>query len=678
MLHVAARRLTRGAAAFGVFSAAFVWQFGEVDFHNDHFYVIAGARQMLYGELPYRDFFDQGEPLQFLTSMAAMRLFGEGLLAEALVCVGFFALGATLAFLLATRISGSIWLGLLAALFVAACSVRLLNYQKLVLPLLALLVLWRYAERPGWWSLGLVALTTAVATLFRHDFALYVGTAAIATLIATHGWRDWAMLWRRTAGYAALTVALLAPWLAFLEANGGVAQYAGDVMAFGQREASRLGMLTLWRGPRPAFAFDGGRPLVELREPRPQPPPEVSVRWVPGVGEETRARLEQRYGLVAARPTKPRTWQYHLEDRSEANIRALVGDRRVEDTLNIDEERYRLREPPTVPWVAWQRDVAALRVHPLPGLIHERNALPWLYYVLHALPLAACARLAYRSLGSTRPGVPTRAEMAMVLSASVLLAISTQLLVRKPMEGRVLEVFGTASVLGAWLIADWLRGGRAATRTLRGNGPAMWSRVASGARWAVVGSVLSLSWLSVATLANFDTRLERSGILEGPAALSARLVETYEKLKPAPPVDAWSDDSPTGGRALARYVAACTQPDDRILVLSWTVQIYYYSGRLFGGAHAFIEEGYWSSPEHQERSLRRLRAQSVPVVLWPVGMDRAVTTDFHLIYDHLATRYAVAAESSFGGNADDVWRVLVQRDRTPLRTYELLGLPCFT
>jgi hypothetical protein len=357
-----------------------------------------------------------------------------------------------------------------------------------------------------------------------------------------------------------------------------------------------------------------------------------------------------------------------------------VDDDRVEDTDRIDRTRYyplKLAEPP---WTDWQRAIPVLRLHPLPGLVNESNALPWLFIVVNLLPLLACAALAYRHFRAPSSHPVPRLEAAMVLSTSVLLFVSAQLLVRKPFEGRTLEVLGTATILGSWLVASWLGTTSAAQRRTHGSIGlrTLGGAVAASGRFLAIGSLLAVTFLSVAVVVGFEQQLLDSPLFHGPSAVRDRLERSYTELTTWPPLDTWAGEDAVGGRALARYAAYCTAPEDRILVMSWTLQIYYYSQRLFGGSHAFIAEGYWSSPEHQERSLRRLREQSVPLVLLPAGMAAIVRTEFGDLHRHLSAHYDLAQESSFGGDEpDDRWRVLVDRRRIPVGTYEPFGLPCF-
>ena len=104
------------AVAIAIF--VFTWFFrfndpngGFAGLTDDHFYYLLRGWQILYGELPFRDFVDAGAPLYFYVSAAVQLLFGRGTLSELAFSTTLIALGSALTFWLAARASGSIWLG---------------------------------------------------------------------------------------------------------------------------------------------------------------------------------------------------------------------------------------------------------------------------------------------------------------------------------------------------------------------------------------------------------------------------------------------------------------------------------------------------------------------------------------------------------------------------------------
>jgi hypothetical protein len=98
--------------------------------------------------------------------------------------------------------------------------------------------------------------------------------------------------------------------------------------------------------------------------------PRVHVRWVPGLSDIARAEHERQLKLVAGEHLEGETWAYDLADSSSPGVQAIVGDRSVADTNDIDRARGTvsvdapngttrigsdalgpLREAPFVPWL---------------------------------------------------------------------------------------------------------------------------------------------------------------------------------------------------------------------------------------------------------------------------------------------------------------------------------------
>ncbi len=89
-------------------------------------------------------------------------------------------------------------------------------------PLLVLVACYRYIERPGALRLALLAASVAIAGLFRPDYGVYTAvTACAAIYLAQPAGRRW----RAMSLWALLVIACAMPWLAFVTARGGLAEY---------------------------------------------------------------------------------------------------------------------------------------------------------------------------------------------------------------------------------------------------------------------------------------------------------------------------------------------------------------------------------------------------------------------------------------------------------------------
>ena len=211
-----------------------------VSFSNDEYVNLAGAQQMLFGEWPTRDFFDPGLPLAYAASAGAQLVFGRNLFAEAMLTAGALALGAALTVVAAKRVSGSLTMGVVAALFEVTIFPRGYAYPEILLYAAAPLVIWWYQERTASYARTFaLAAFVQVAFLFRHDHGLFIGTgAAVAAALGSGAPSSTREVARRLATFAALAVAAATPYIVYLSLNGGIVRYLAQGIAFSAAEAA--------------------------------------------------------------------------------------------------------------------------------------------------------------------------------------------------------------------------------------------------------------------------------------------------------------------------------------------------------------------------------------------------------------------------------------------------------
>jgi hypothetical protein len=83
----------------------------------------------------------------------------------------------------ARRISGSLLIGVIAALVEVAMFPRGYSYPKMLLYAAAPLVIWWYVKRPSWGRMSALAVFVQVAFLFRHVSFVIVALATVAVTI---------------------------------------------------------------------------------------------------------------------------------------------------------------------------------------------------------------------------------------------------------------------------------------------------------------------------------------------------------------------------------------------------------------------------------------------------------------------------------------------------------------
>ncbi len=212
---------------------------------DDHFFYLVRAWQILFRDLPVRDFADHGAPLYFYVGALVQQWFGRGTLSELTFAVTVLSVSAALVFWLAARASGSLVCGCAAALLHILLEPRLYNYPKILVYIIAIPLLWRFADRPGAKARSWIAVVTALGFLFRHDHGAFV-VIAFATLLVALRELKWRDRIRHAAMYAALVLALLAPYLVFIELNGGLEMYFRDAFAWAARDRARAPVV--WPG----------------------------------------------------------------------------------------------------------------------------------------------------------------------------------------------------------------------------------------------------------------------------------------------------------------------------------------------------------------------------------------------------------------------------------------------
>ncbi len=212
---------------------------------DDHFFYLVRGWQILFGDLPVRDFVDHGAPLYYYVGAAVQAVFGRGTLSELGFSVIVIALGAAMTFWLAARASGSILLGLVGAAFQVLLEPRFYNYPKILAYTAAIPALWWFADRPSPRPRLVIAIITAVAFLFRHDHGVFIALAmaTLLVLLTEVPWRD---RLRHALVYGLLVLALLAPYLLFVERNGGLLSYFRQASAWAERDRARAPVV--WPG----------------------------------------------------------------------------------------------------------------------------------------------------------------------------------------------------------------------------------------------------------------------------------------------------------------------------------------------------------------------------------------------------------------------------------------------
>ena len=381
---------------------------------NDDYLHLSVAQQLLLGEVPVRDFIDPGELLFNYTSAAAQALGGHNMRSEVLLDVTALAVAASLAFILAARISRSRFWALVSVGATVLLVPRLYAYPKLLLYPVGLAAIVAYSSRPTLKRLVLAAAVTVVAFLFRHDHGGSIGIAVVAMLVLVHMAEGVMAVARRILAFGAAVGVLLLPFLLFVQMHGGVVSYFGYTAEIARGEYLRT------VGDYPAFRGS-------LAWPR------VRVLWTPDVDTTTRQALAARYRLANPESRDDGVWEYDLRGWSSANMAALVADPHVKDTAGFDRRTFVLSAP-----------------------VEDPNLLAWFYYLTMALaPVALIVGVADARRRPNAAGLD--GDTRVLLVAAVLSLVMNLFLMRSASESAVGDVSSITAIVAAALLARGFR-----------------------------------------------------------------------------------------------------------------------------------------------------------------------------------------------------------------------------
>ena len=242
------RAVIAAAAAAAVGACAFLYRFNTLGgslggFDNDHFVRLARADMLLQGQQPLRDFVDAElrgawPALTYASSAWAQQAFGRTLLSEAYLMAILMTIAYVIVFLVALDLSKRWSFATLATAVAIATTPKLHNYPKVLMLAAGVWTLRAAVMKPSVPRLGAAALVTAAATLFRHDYGVYVAVGIIVALVARDIER-WPVAARTVGIYTALTAACLVPSAIWVQTYGGIPGYLRNALVTVAAERTR-------------------------------------------------------------------------------------------------------------------------------------------------------------------------------------------------------------------------------------------------------------------------------------------------------------------------------------------------------------------------------------------------------------------------------------------------------
>jgi len=615
---------------------------------NDDFMHRAYALQLLAGEWPLRDFFDYGMVLMYVVSALAQMLFGYRLLAEAIVIGIMVAVSTYLVFDLVRRLTTSTAAATLSAVLFVVAMPRSYGYPKLIVYAVAAVLWWQYVQKPATSRAIALGVWTAIAFYWRPDHGAYVAIGVTLAMMAAHG------VSARTLGECVraglVTIALVAPWLVFASVEmHGLGRFVETGMTAAVEEHIAGQTIPRWPLNRLSDVVSVDRPEAYA--------PSIGLRWTRDSTAESRQQVIDRYGLTVVSTRDEVSQTARVSERTIDAVRALIAEPILEDTDGIDRGAAQISEST---WPSSQRrrfDHWWLRLNVLPRLNEQVGGGEISTILLFALPLAAIALAV-----PLRPYLPADVTSVQLVCFAVFALVVNVGVLRAPFHVRV----GDAIVLPGIVLGVLMT---MAVRTTRE------SRVRT--KWLARGATAVVIVLLVKSLAGAGQSAERvswvAGEWESLDRSRAAREEVVGRLMSSPPIDYWQKRNPEVTLRLAAYARECVPESERILVLWFAPEIYYYSDRLMATRHAFFLSEFGNLPAERDMEIDKIRRRPPAVVFTRAKSERPVSKAFPQVMDLLARDYHVAGSVK----DEDPYQILVRTDRTPVREYGAERWPCY-
>ena len=282
------------------------------------------------------------------------------------------------------------------------------------------------------------------------------------------------------------------------------------------------------------------------------------------------------------------------------------------------------------------------------------------YYAFWAVPLAAALVVAWCAFRCRTHASPTtRRDLGFGFALVAMTLLVNDYFLRANLQAR----FGDAAVpvvlLGAWVT---------------GAAPAMRSWIGRGLVRVGPSILLALMLGAFFKSNSLAHEFEVGGVTVSTTQTQMRFREVVQTLRTLPPAT-WEGQNTNGPLGVARYLAECTAPTDRVIMGLYADEIPYFARRLFAGGQGYFALGFLRSEADQRLVLERLARQSVPVAITAIDYNAEIASNYPLVARHIAERYREVGVVQ--SNGQPYVRVFVESARQQRGADPVLGFPCF-
>ena len=640
------RRSTQIAILLAALAALYRIALGS-ELLNDDFSHLALSRQLVGGDLPARDFVESGITLTYGLSAASQLLFGHRLLAEAIIVALAFFVSVYAVFALVRLLTGSTLAAASSAILLILCAPRGYCYPKIIVYAVAAPLWWWYVRKPSRLAAVVLGVWTALAFFWRPDHGVYTAAGVVLAMVGAHGFRLPAVTRTLLSGTTAF--ALVLPFFLFVSSTqGGLVPYTLE----GYNQARMLHTdVHVW----PRWPITHVADVLRLAPAR-EFAPIVSVGWAKDTPPEVRGATLARHRLEPVEEDGESATRVRLTDPDTKAILALLNDPAVVDTAGIDRSTASIPRSVWLPWERWRFRHSWLRLRLFTALDDMDNAGDAASILFFLLPAVACLVILPLRRRLAVPVTPT----SFVAFCAFAVIVSVGLL-RAPYGVRTPDGVVMPAILLGCLVAVLLSvaadGGRPRRLVLRG---------------AVVVLLLFVM-TAMATVGLFGERVSFfAGDWRSLTRMRAVWADSASRLVASPPLRYWEHVRGPASIRFAQYANACVPPSERLAVLWFAPEIYYYADRLMATRHLLFIPGL-ALPEEQRRTVEKFNRSAVPIVLADAGLWTSTRTVFPELVADIERDYILADTV----DDDEGYLVLVRRGRPASNTWGPRSWPCF-
>ena len=209
----------------------------------------------------------------------------------------------------------------------------------------------------------------------------------------------------------------------------------------------------------------------------------------------------------------------------------------------------------------------------------------------------------------------------------------------------------------------------------------LWSVVRAGSRprrltvlAAMVAATL-LMFKSLAVAGDFGARTAQlAGEWRSTPAARGGWYDIRARLVAKPPLSYFGSAVLPRTMQLARYAEACVPPSERLAVMWFAPEIYFYADRLMAVRHLLFLESWASLEDEQQMAVEKIATYAPPIVLATTSFDRTVRPVYPGLVDYIEREYVVAGRL---GDGDGGHLIFARRSRPYAETFQDTGWPCY-